>query len=44
VKQFDPNKEEKKLHKQLLERGYTDAYGGELAPRRASRSRQVLNS
>jgi len=29
VKQFDPNKEEKKLHKQLLERGYTDAYGGE---------------
>lgn len=29
VKQFDPNEEEKKLYKQLRERGYTDAYGRE---------------
>lgn len=29
VKQFNPNEEEKKLYKQLWERGYTDAYGGE---------------
>lgn len=26
VKQFDPSEEEKKLYKQLWERGYTDAY------------------
>jgi hypothetical protein len=30
VKQFDPSEEEKKLYQQLQERGYTDAYGGEL--------------
>lgn len=29
VKQFDPNEEEKRLYKQLRERGYTDVYGGE---------------
>lgn len=29
VKQFDPNPEERKLHKQLQDRGWTDAYGKE---------------
>jgi len=29
VKQFDPNKEDRRVAKQLQERGYSDAFGGE---------------
>ena len=44
VKQFDPSEAEKNLYQQLQERGYTDAYGGELGAKVRHKSRTVRNS